>query len=690
MQYIQTRDAQYPIPAGTHEKHIFLTGATGFLGGHFLLQRIAWPGRVFALVRGDSEKSARERLYAHLAECAASYGTPLPAALLDARLTVLVGDITLPLCGVSATWIETLRESNIREFWHCAASLKFEDRYRKEIFSQNIDGAENMLNLFRAACAGDTSTEDIAAKPATREFVHISTAYSAGTAQGKIEEKLHDLQRQYNNVYEESKNRAENLVVAFCEKHRLSYRILRPTIVMGPRASHHSGTTRFGVYGLAKEVHRLRDTLSKLKHPLELVGHPDATANLTPVDECVHDMLALSAQGFGEQRFFHLSNPEGVSLPKLIAMIDSKTGANRLAFVSKRTLEIGPLQRLFDKRTKFYAGYYNAEKHFARKAPPQNQLNWNDVDLYLSAFMQELKQEEAGGIGFRLQNVTSRDGLTLKVFSCGNPALPSLVLANAYGMPAEFMWPLAQRLKEDFHIVTWECRWVPTASHPFDGRDCSSLIHAHDVIDIAKALGVESFSMAGWSSGAQVTLRAMAAFPERIDAGIVLNPGVSIAPSESVRVTRFETGIRSLFQKIAGNYRMAEKYCELIYGAAGGDANDNRMLNNILTSTDPYLLYMTGMPFRTPDSLYRYANMMHTLFSERPDAWTHDVTQPVLVYVGEQDVVTHPDIGRALCNGLRNGQLQLDADGDHFSHYYDTRISDLIRNFVGQHQLQAA
>ncbi len=685
MQRTETRALKHPVPADAQGKNIVLTGATGFLGGHYLLQRIAWPGRVFALVRGESEQQARARLYAHLAECAASYDMALPADLLDARLTVLVGDITEPLCGVGEAAIDNLRNADIREFWHCAASLKFEDRHRKEIFSQNIEGTGNMLELFRAVCAGQP-----AADHPPQEFVHISTAYSAGAAQGDIAEELHSIDREYNNAYEESKNRAENRVAAFCETHGLSYRVLRPSIVMGPIASHHSGTTRFGIYGFMKEVHRLRDTLSKLKQPLELIGDPRSTANLTPVDECVHDMLALSAQGFGEQRFFHLSNPEGVSLPKLIEMIDSKTEANGLTFLPERTLDTGPLQELFDERTRFYAGYYKTDKHFLRKAAPQNQIDWNDVDLYLSSFLKELQQEESEGTGFRFQYVVSRDGLPLKVFSSGSPDLPTLVLANAYGMPAEFMWPLAQRLENEFHVVTWECRWVLTTSHPFDGRDCSSLIHAQDAIDIADALGVASFAMAGWSSGAQVTLRTMAAFPDRVDAGVVMNPGVSISPSDTVRVTRFETGIRSLFMKISGNYRIAEKYCELIYGSAGTDANDNKMLSTILTSTDPSLLYMTSKPFRTPESLYRYGNMMHTLFSERPDAWTHDVKQPVLVYVGEHDVVTHPDIGRALCNGLSNGTLNLDNEGDHFSHFYETRISDLIRTFVAQHQLQAA
>lgn len=663
---------------------IVLTGATGFLGGHFLLRRIESPGTVYAIVRGDSTAQARARLYAHLAECAASCGQLLPKAALDSRLQVLTGDITRPDCGLEADALARLAEARPREFWHCAASLKFEDRHRREILEHNVDGTANMLALFRR------TTGQAAAGATPAEFIHISTAYSAGKAQGVIEEERHDPAREFNNVYEESKNRAENLVVDFCQQHALGYRILRPTIVMGPLATHHSGTTRFGVYGFAREVYRLRDTLARMKHRLEMLGAAGATANLTPVDACVADMLALSQGGFGDQRFFHLSNPQGVSMPELVAMIDHKTGANRLAFVTERSAESSPLQELFDERTRFYAGYYNAEKTFARRQAPQPQVGWNDVGRYLDAFMQELAQEEAGGVGFRQQTVQARDGAQLKVFTSGSPCLPPLVLANAYGMPAEFMWPLAQRLHGDFHVVTWECRWVPSIEHAFAPDACDSEVHARDLLDIQQALGLDAAGIAGWSSGAQVALRAMSLAPERLQAGVLLNPGVSIRPSDAVRVTRFESGIRSLFDKIAGNYRMAEKYCELIYGAASSDAGDNRMLSGILTSTDPYLLYMTSLPFRTPESLFRYANMMRTLFAEREDAWTADVAQPVLVYVGDNDVVTHPDIGQALCQGLQAGALHQDADGDHFAHYYDQRVADLVRGHMVQGLQRAA
>lgn len=681
MPSFETRDVSALTPPAS-AKPILLTGATGFLGGHFLLRRIAWSGEVYAIVRGDSIEQARARLYAHLADCAASYGEALPKSMLDARLRVLLGDITRPLCGIGADTIARLRASGLREVWHCAASLKFEDRHRQEIIEHNVEGTGNMLALFRALAAGDDG--------ANAEFVHISTGYSAGKVQGEIKEERHALDRVYNNVYEESKNLAENRVADFCETHGLSYRILRPTIVMGPRATHRSGTTHFGVYGFVKEVRRLRETLVKLKHRLELVGSEEATANLTPVDECVYDMLRLSSEGFGEQRYFHLSNPQGVSMPKLVATIDQKTGVDRLSFVAQKSPDPSPLQDLFDERTRFYSGYYNAEKHFARRAAPQPQVDWDDVHLYLDEYLKELEREEAGGIGFRTQSVRMRDGAMVKVYSCGNPTLPPLMLANAYGMPAEFMWPLAQRLQNDFHVVTWECRWVPLLDIPFDHTACDSSAHARDLVDIQRGLGLGPVGVATWSSGAQVALRAMGLFPESIHAAVLLNPGVSISPSETVRVTRFETGIRSLFEKISGNYRMAEKYCELIYGASGADAGDTKMLSSILTSTDPYLMYMTSLPFRTAESLFRYANMMRTLFAEREDAWTHDVAQPVVVYVAGKDMVTHPDLGQALCDGLRNGQLHFDEEGDHFSHYYDDRVAELVRGHLLTRLQQAA
>lgn len=661
--------------AATTPKTLFLTGATGFLGGHFLFWKIRQPCHVFALVRGESVEQAHARLLSALQGVAASYKLPLPEAELAAKLTVILGNMTGQLCQVSEQDQSTLQAAGIDEFWHCAASLKFEDRHRDEIHSHNIAGTRNVLALAQQVQA--------------RRYLHISTAYSSGKLSGDIPEALHPLDIEYNNYYEESKNHAEHLVADFCAEHSIDYRILRPSIIMGPLATHHSGGTRFGIYGFTRELFRLRDTLSRIEQPLRLVGASDAVANLAPVDQCVRDMLTLSHQGFGTQRIFHLSNTSDLALPEVIDQVDRHVGTRCLKVVPIRDSDTSPLEELFDQRTRFYGGYYQTRKRFLRSAPPQAPVGWSDFELYLSAYLQELTAQEGGEAGFERLQLRTRDGLDLCVYRYGDATLPPLVLVNAFGMPSEFMLPLAQRLAVHHHVITWESRWVPTLSHPFDASQCDSLVHVDDLLDILRHLGVEAAPLAGWSSGAQVVLRALAEYPEAFHCGVLLNPGVSVAPSSQTQITRFETGIRALFPKIAANYRVAEKYCELIYGARNGSAEDMSTLSSILTSTDPYLLYMTSLPFRSPQSLFRYANMMSRMFAERSDAWTQDVRQPVLVHVGGQDLITHPDVGHALERTLIHGQLHYDANGDHFSHYYDASIAAMVQQFTAQHDSTA-
>jgi thioester reductase-like protein/pimeloyl-ACP methyl ester carboxylesterase len=652
-------------------KTLLLTGATGFLGGHFLFWKIRQPCRVFALVRGESAAQARARLLASLRAVAASYKLPVPEAELADRLVVILGDMTHPQGGVSAADRQTLLAAGIDEFWHCAASLKFEDRHREEIHLHNIAGTGNVLALAQQIGA--------------RRYLHISTAYSAGKLSGDIPEALHPLDIEYNNYYEESKNHAEHKVAGFCAMHGIDYRILRPSIIMGPLATHYSGGTRFGLYGFARELFRLRATLSQIEQPLRLIGAADAVCNLAPVDQCVLDMLTLSRDDFGEQRIFHLSNASDLSMPETIARVDRHVGTSCLQVVPARRSETSPLEQLFDRRTRFYGGYYQTRKRFLRRAPAQQAVAWSDLDAYLSAYLQELNAQETGESGFERIQVSSRDGLDLCVYRYGDAGLPPLVLVNAFGMPAEFMLPMAQRLATQYQVVTWESRWVPTLSHPFEPEQCDSLRHVNDLVDIMQFLGLRQVPLAGWSSGAQVVLRALAAYPDRFDCGVLLNPGVSLGPSAAMRITRFEHGIRALFPKIAANYRIAEKYCELIYGARNGSAEEMGTLTSILTSTDAYLLYMTSLPFRSPQSLYRYANMMSRMFAERDDAWCADVRQPVLVYVGGEDLITHPDVGDALRHRLSHGQLHCDADGDHFSHYYDAGVAALVGQFAAEH-----
>jgi pimeloyl-ACP methyl ester carboxylesterase len=111
--------------------------------------------------------------------------------------------------------------------------------------------------------------------------------------------------------------------------------------------------------------------------------------------------------------------------------------------------------------------------------------------------------------------------------------------------------------------------------------------------------------------------------------------------------------------------------------------------NNILTSTDPYLLYMTSMPFRNPEALYRYAHIMSNLLTECDDAWTDGVNHPVLVYTGENDKVADKAGSIALANRLPNSTLRIDDSEDHFAQFYRQEVADMIHSYVSMHRTGA-
>jgi pimeloyl-ACP methyl ester carboxylesterase len=250
-------------------------------------------------------------------------------------------------------------------------------------------------------------------------------------------------------------------------------------------------------------------------------------------------------------------------------------------------------------------------------------------------------------------------------------------------MPADFMLPLAQRLSSTFRVYTWESRWVPTLSHPFQPGGCDVQVHVDDLADILARYRLSDLPLVAWGSGSHISLAALAEHKQQLRCAVLLEPGVTLA-QPTIQHTRYEVGLRTLLPKIAGSFRMAETYCELIYGARHGNVEERQRLSSIIASTDPYLLYLSSLPYRSPEALYRYANMMTGLFRCPCDDWLRRIEQPVLVRVSEDNQLAHPDIGRAVSSKLAHGTLESVATGGHFSHFYQAEVAAGIRRFIAQ------
>jgi nucleoside-diphosphate-sugar epimerase len=293
-----------------------VTGGTSAIGAAIALELLrCTSATIYCLVRGDSQAAASDRLLATLDATAEMYDFDAAAYDLRGRCVALAGDITTAGCGLAD---EALAE-DISEIWHCAQSSRATEKRREEIELRNVEGIGNVLALARrlgVACVN-----------------HLSTAYVAGSQGGLASELPAPLNRPTNNVYEETKIRAEALVAQAAD----SVRILRPSVVVG-----HSRTRRYpsdcGIYGFLDRLQRFRQAVDEQLgdyfryRSLSLLGDPQTTLNLIPVDIAAEAAVHLSVRG-APDGIYHLASLDPPTLAEVMSSLMGAVGMQPVRFV---------------------------------------------------------------------------------------------------------------------------------------------------------------------------------------------------------------------------------------------------------------------------------------------------------------------------------------------------------------------
>jgi len=250
-----------------HEQGTVLTGGTGFLGGEVLarlLERDVAP--VYVLVRARDDEEANARLETLLDSLLGS------AEAWSDRAIAVRGDLGQPWLGMSSRDRDWLAESADRII-HCAASVSFTmglDEQRRI----NVDGTRRMIEL-AGHCARRGGLES---------FVHVSTAYVAGTHPGTFREDDLDVGQSFRNAYERTKFEAELLVRRSPE---LPVQVMRPSIVVGD--SRTGWTPAFNVlYGPMK-------AFARGAYPA-IPARRSAPVDVVPVDFVADAVLALAGR----------------------------------------------------------------------------------------------------------------------------------------------------------------------------------------------------------------------------------------------------------------------------------------------------------------------------------------------------------------------------------------------------------
>ncbi len=187
---------------------IFLTGATGFLGGALLSHLIAsdFEGGVLCLVRGEDQETAEDRVRRSLGRFSARTLRRLPS-----NVTVLRGDL------LQRDWHNARELDDVTHVMHLAANTSFGNS--RGIRKANVEGALSVAEAMRG-------------RPIER-YIHTGTATICGAYPPSVvhEDEYPSRSAEHLVPYTRSKAEAETLLA---ERYAdLPITVARPSIVVG-------------------------------------------------------------------------------------------------------------------------------------------------------------------------------------------------------------------------------------------------------------------------------------------------------------------------------------------------------------------------------------------------------------------------------------------------------------------------
>ena len=241
----------------------FITGATGFVGREFIRQLLSQgiqPDKIIVLVRAGHADSSRQRFTKALSNIVESK--------LLRLIQVIEGDVTENNFGLTQANWDKLK--SVTHIIHMAALTRF-DADLKTARRHNVRGVKHIIEL--AIAAKNNSS--------LKCWVHVSTAYVAGSRTDKVWPDEKDYGGRFRNTYEQSKYEAEQLLMPFIKSFPLT--IYRPSIIVG-----RSDT---GAAGNCNTVYwAIRHYLSGQK---KLYANADTPLDLVPVDYVVSAICNL-------------------------------------------------------------------------------------------------------------------------------------------------------------------------------------------------------------------------------------------------------------------------------------------------------------------------------------------------------------------------------------------------------------
>ncbi|MFV0591989.1 MAG: SDR family oxidoreductase [Draconibacterium sp.] len=253
-------------------KTIVINGANGYVAANFINELLLEDFNIIALVRAGKVPS-EQRMSNMLSEL--NDGKRIESD----KLKVFDYSLVDENFSISEDQLEEIFNGDV-DYFHFAASLKYDFKAKDEIFQTNLDGVQNSMKVFSRFASQNS------------RFFFISTAYSSGIMDGKFEEKFYDNAdiSMFRNYYEQSKRFAENLIRKQIEEEGLNGHILRLSQVVG---NNKTGVTKtdYGIFDFGRRIQSLANRNPYRKVRVKV--NPETTQNLIPIDTVVAYLMQV-------------------------------------------------------------------------------------------------------------------------------------------------------------------------------------------------------------------------------------------------------------------------------------------------------------------------------------------------------------------------------------------------------------
>lgn len=318
-----------------------VTGGTGFLGAALILEVLQQTNDDIVCLVRPGKNDITNRLEQSLHHAARLYGHGQEMVeQIRQRCRAQAADMT-------EDFSRFVPRQQISQFWHCAASLKYEPQHKQELYQVNIQGTRSALTLAEQCHAS--------------AFHYISTAYVSGKRTGIIYER--HFEGETNNWYEETKQQAEDLVTRATHLHP---RIFRPGMIIG-HSKTYAANSLVGLYDLIKKFwdfkHRFADAPLNMK-PLRLLVDPDISLNFMPVDMVAAQAVAI-ARSSSNAFIYHLTNPMPITVREYGQILATECGVPEPSYVTSPHV-FTPVDRYFYQEAGFFNPYALQPKLFDR------------------------------------------------------------------------------------------------------------------------------------------------------------------------------------------------------------------------------------------------------------------------------------------------------------------------------------